>query len=146
MPQKILNLNGCRSIPWPVHYTSKVFGDITTGRITTPGMSPGIYINGINGITFGENIYIGPGVKIISANHSESNYQVHVPGQPIRVGDNVWIGANAVILPEVNIGNNVIIGAGSVVTKNVPDDCIVGGNPAKEIRRKEAYRGERNES
>lgn len=109
-------------------------------------MSPGIYINGINGITFGDNIYIGPGVKIISANHSETDYQAHVTGQPIRIGDNVWIGANAVILPGVEIGSNVIVGAGSVVTKNVPNDCVIGGNPAKEIRRKEAYRGANDES
>jgi maltose O-acetyltransferase len=55
-------------------------------------------------------------------------------GLPIKVEDNVWIGANATILPGVTIGKNSIVGAGAVVTKDVPENTIVGGNPAKVIR------------
>lgn len=51
------------------------------------------------------------------------------------IGDNVTLGANVTIIGDVHIGNNVIIGAGSVVVKNVPDNCVVAGNPAKVIRK-----------
>lgn len=139
LAQKVLNLNGCRRIPWPVHLTSKVYGNITVGKITTPGMSPNIYVNGLNGVVFGDNVYIGPGAKIISANHDERDYRRHIPGKPVRIGNNVWIGANAVILPEVTIGDNVIVGAGAVVTADVPPDVIVAGNPARVIREKAPY-------
>ena len=135
IPQKILNMNGCRHITWPVHFTSKVSGKIKTGHITTPGMSAGCYIQGINGIVFGDNVYIGPGVKIISSNHDVKNFRLHVSAKPILIGNNVWIGANAIILPEVVIGDNAIIGAGSVVTRNVEPSTIVAGNPAKMIKK-----------
>ena len=55
-------------------------------------------------------------------------------GLPITVKDNVWIGGNVVILPGVTIGKNSIVAAGAVVTKDVPDNVIVGGNPARVIR------------
>jgi maltose O-acetyltransferase len=54
---------------------------------------------------------------------------------PITIGDNVWIGANATICPGVTIGNNVVVGAGAVVTKNVVDNVVVAGVPAKVIRK-----------
>ena len=52
----------------------------------------------------------------------------------VKIGNNVWVGANSVILPRIQIGNNVIIGAGSVVTKDVPDDCVMVGNPARWLK------------
>ncbi len=52
----------------------------------------------------------------------------------VTIGDNVWIGGNACIMPGVTIGNNVVIGAGSVVTKDIPDNVIAAGNPCKIIR------------
>lgn len=55
-------------------------------------------------------------------------------GLPIHVGDDVWIGGNSVILPGITIGNNSVVGAGSVVTKDVPEDVVVAGNPAKVIK------------
>jgi acetyltransferase-like isoleucine patch superfamily enzyme len=54
---------------------------------------------------------------------------------PVTIGDAVWIGANAVILPGVSLGTHVVVGAGSVVTKDVADFCVVAGNPARVIRR-----------
>lgn len=54
---------------------------------------------------------------------------------PVTIGDNCWIGANSTINPGVTIGDNVVVGSGAVVTKDVPDNCVVAGVPAKIIRR-----------
>lgn len=133
--QKILNINGMRKIAWPVHFTSMVGGKIKTGYLTTPGMMPNIYINGICGIEFGDNVFIAVGVKIISANHDFQNYTKHTDAKPIIIGNNVWIGTNAIILPEVNIADGCIVGAGSVVTKSfMKKNSIIAGNPAKIIK------------
>lgn len=134
IPQKIMNINGCKNIPWPVHFTSYVSGIITVGKFTTPGRTPGCYIQGINGIEFGDNVWVGPGAKLISANHDEKDLRLYKLEKPIKIGNNVWIGANAVILPGVVIGDNCIIGAGSVVTKNVESSSVVAGNPAMLIK------------
>ena len=134
--QKILNINDSRKIPWPVHFTSRVSGNIKVGYMTTPGMMPGIYINGKNGIIFGDNVYIAAGVKIISANHDFNDYNNYVKEEPIIIGNNVWIGANAIILPGVRIADGCIIGAGSVVTKSfLEKNCVIAGNPAKIIKK-----------
>lgn len=132
--QRILNVNGARLIPWPVHFTSRVTGNVTVGSMTAPGMMPGCYINGMAGIHLGGNVWIGPGVKIISANHDPGNLKQHLPAKSITIGNNVWIGANAIILPEVNVGDNVIVGAGTVLTRSVPAGMVVAGNPAKIIK------------
>ena len=58
----------------------------------------------------------------------------HTLQSPTRVGNDVWIGGNVTILPGVTIGNNVVIAAGAVVTKDVPDNCIIDGVPAKKIK------------
>jgi maltose O-acetyltransferase len=54
--------------------------------------------------------------------------------EPVTIGDNVWIGGNTTILPGVTIGSNVTIGAGSVVVKDIPDNCVAVGNPARVIK------------
>ena len=54
--------------------------------------------------------------------------------KPVTIGNDVWIGANCTILPGVTIGNNVVVAAGAVVTKDVPDNCVVGGVPVKIIK------------
>jgi len=72
--------------------------------------------------------------------------KVYLPGsrrpyrQKITIGDNVFIGVNAVILPGITIGNNVVIGAGSIVTKNINDNSVVVGNPARVISSIEEYK------
>ncbi len=137
IPQRVLNINGARKIFWPVHFTSQVGGDIKIGYLTAPGMMPGVYINGMNGIEFGDNVYIASGVKIISANHDFKDYTKHTEDTPILIGNNVWIGANAVILPGVSIADGCIIGAGSVVTKSFgKTNSIITGNPAVVIGEK----------
>ena len=54
--------------------------------------------------------------------------------KPVNIGDNVWIGGGAIINPGVSIGNNVVIASGAVVTKNIPNNVVIGGNPAKIIK------------
>ncbi|MFK5957953.1 MAG: acyltransferase [Lutibacter sp.] len=139
IPQKLFRLNP--KINWPVHFTSKIVApeNIKKGVLCDPGDNPGIYIQANNGIIFGNNIEIGPGAKIISSNHDISNFRKHILSKPIKISNNVWIGANAVILPEVEIGENVIVGAGSLVTKSIPPNSIAVGNPCIVIKQKEPY-------
>lgn len=139
IPQKILRINS--KVKWPVHFTSQIISPekITKGILCDPGDSSNNYIQANNGIEFGSNIEFGPGVRIISSNHSIANFRKHITGNPIIIGNNVWIGANSVVLPKVNIGNNVIIGAGSVVSKNIPSNSIAVGNPCKVIKSKGPY-------
>ena len=97
------------------------------------------WINAYGGITIGNNVLIGPSVIIHSANHKIPTKKDQILGSghqknPVIIGNDIWIGANALILPGVRIGDGCVIGAGSVVTKNVEPYSIVGGNPAKKIR------------
>lgn len=139
IPQKLFRLNP--KVKWPVHFTSKVLlpENITKGILCDPGDNLNNYIQASNGIHFGSNIELGPGVSIISSNHKSDNLRNHTKGKPINIGNHVWIGANSTILPEVSIGNNVIIGANSLVNKNIPDNSIAVGNPCKVIKQKEIY-------
>ena len=139
IPQKLFRLNP--KVNWPVHFTSKVLSpeNITKGVLCDPGDNLNNYIQASNGIIFGSNIELGPGVSIISSNHKSSNFREHTKSKPIHIGNNVWIGANTTVLPEVSIGNNVIIGANSVVTKNIPNNSIAFGNPCKVVKQKELY-------
>ena len=82
-------------------------------------------------------MFIGPKVNLITINHDvnpENSSATY--GRPIVIEDKVWIGINSTILPGVKIGYGAIVGAGSVVTKDVPPYAIVGGVPAKLIRKR----------
>ena len=88
-------------------------------------------------IFIGDDVMIGPNCNIATAVHPISprlrRHKLQF-NKPVHIGDNVWVGAGAIILPGVTIGKNSVIGAGSVVTKDVPPDVIVGGSPARVIR------------
>ncbi|WP_059103193.1 sugar O-acetyltransferase [Shouchella shacheensis] len=88
-------------------------------------------------IRIGNNCFIAPGVHIYTATHPidpmERSSGVEF-GKPVTIGNDVWIGGRAIINPGVTIGNNVVIASGAVVTKDVPDNVIIGGNPARIIR------------
>ncbi len=139
IPQKIFRING--KVMWPVHFTSTIHSPekITKGILCDPADSPNVYINAANGINFGNNIEIGPGSAIVSANHDLDNYSISKKNYPITIGNNVWIGANCTILPTVSIGDNVVIGAGSIVTKDIPANTVAFGNPCKVVRVKAPY-------
>ncbi len=90
-------------------------------------------------LSIGKDLMMGPNVSIYTQNHETENIYKPMrlqtaPKEKVTIGDDCWIGANAVILPGVSIGRGVIIGAGAVVTKSVPDYAVVGGVPAKVIK------------
>jgi len=95
-----------------------------------------------NVITIGNNVLIGPAVQLYTATHplaAEERIRADGSGYvtravPITIGDNVWIGGGAMVMPGVTIGANTTVGAGSVVTKDVPERCFAAGNPCRVIR------------
>ena len=137
--QKIFRIN--KNVPWPVHWTSKVMCPEKIIRGSRyPGMSASCHIDGRNGIEFGNNVWIGPRVSIISMNHNVNDYYEYEETKPIRIKDNCWLGANVVILSGVELGNHTIVAAGAIVTKSFPKgNQIIGGNPAKVIKELSPY-------
>lgn len=105
-------------------------------------MNGSCYIQARNGVVIGNNVRFGAGVGVVSASHSLEDYDMHEKTPPIQIGNNVWIGMNAVILPGVKIGDNVVIGAGSIVTNDIKSNSVAVGNPCKEIKEKPAYTGD----
>ncbi|MDR2920998.1 MAG: sugar O-acetyltransferase [Tannerella sp.] len=112
---------------------------INYGKHTTIGKNVFINFNctflDLGGITIEDNVLIGPNVSILSEGHPVSPEDRHslVP-KSIHIKKNAWIGAGATILQGVTIGENAIVAAGAVVSKDVPDNTIVGGIPAKVIK------------
>lgn len=132
--QKILG--HCRSAYWPVHFTSIVHStkNIYCGIETSPGYSPGNYIQGMGSIYIGDYTQIAPNVGIISSNHDIHDNRKELM-QAVIIGKYCWIGMGAIILPGVVLGDFTIVGAGSVVTKSFPEGfLVIAGNPAKLIK------------
>lgn len=89
----------------------------------------------LGGITIEDNVLIAPKVSLLTESHPINPDERHslIP-KPIHIKKNAWIGANATILQGVTIGENAVVAAGSVVSKDVPDNVVVGGIPAKIIK------------
>lgn len=88
-------------------------------------------------VIFGDNVLVGSNCSFYTAEHPlgfEARNKGLEYAHPIKIGNNMWIGGSVTILSGVSVGNNVVIGAGSVVTKDIPDDCVVAGVPAKIIK------------
>lgn len=88
-------------------------------------------------VKFGNNVFIAPGCGFYTAGHPLDVIQRNKGleyAKPITIGNNVWIGAQCIILPGVTIGDNTTIGAGSVVTKDIPANVLAFGNPCKVIK------------
>ena len=89
----------------------------------------------IGGITIGDGAFIGPHCVLATEYHPEDPASRHsLLTKPIVIGRNAWLGADVKVLAGVTIGENAIVAAGSVVTKDVPDNMVVAGSPAKGIR------------
>ncbi|RNL53461.1 DapH/DapD/GlmU-related protein [Pedobacter jejuensis] len=89
----------------------------------------------LGGIVIEDNVLIGPKVSLLSEGHplAPTERSALVPGK-IHIKKNAWIGANAIILPGVTIGENAVVAAGAVVSKNVDDNTVVAGIPAKFVK------------
>lgn len=112
---------------------------INYGRHTKIGKN--VFINfdcvflDLGGITIEDNVLIAPKVSLLTEGHPlEPSLRQSLTVAPIHIKRNVWIGANAVILPGVTIGENAVVAAGAIVSKDVPDNVIVGGVPARVIK------------
>ena len=138
--QRIFGIN--KNVAWSVHYTSLILSPekIKIGKNVAYSfaVSGGLYIQAKNGIEIGDDVLIAPGVKIVSTNHDEVTFNA-TEEPPIVIGDHCWLGSNSIILPGVTLGKHVIVGAGAVVTKSFPDGVILGGVPAKVIRKVKGY-------
>ena len=110
-------------------------GDVLIGNHTRIGIHNTI----IGPVTIGNHVNLAQGIVITALNHNFKDTTMRIDEQgistnPVTIGDDVWIGANAVILPGVTIGKHVVIAAGAVVAKDVPNNSVVGGVPAKILK------------
>jgi acetyltransferase-like isoleucine patch superfamily enzyme len=128
---------GKKALIWPSAYITHGYNIVAGDYLA---INRGCHIDGRGGITIGNYVLIGPNVFIGSSNHVVSPKDNaprlllgHNP-EPVHIGNNVWIGANAVICPGVSIGDQSVVGAGSVVTKDVPGSVVVAGSPAHIIK------------
>ena len=113
---------------WGGHHVS--FGDYVYANF-------GLTLVDDGNIFIGDRVMFGPHVTVATANHPinpELRTRAYQYNKDVRIGNNVWIGAGAVIVPGVTIGDNSVIGAGSIVTKDIPANVVAVGNPCKVLR------------
>lgn len=106
-------------------------------------VGPGAYISGWGGVSVGDGTIIGPNLAIHSANHNFKDskyipYDETFDFRKVTIGQNVWIGANVIIVPGSEIGEGCIVGAGTVVSGSIPPLSIIVGNPCKVIKQRDA--------
>jgi acetyltransferase-like isoleucine patch superfamily enzyme len=114
---------------------NNAMGDVIIGDHTRIGLHNTI----IGPVTIGNHVNLAQNITVTALNHNFSDSQKRIDEQgvsttPVVIEDDVWIGANAVILPGVTIGTHSVVAAGAVVTKDVPAGSLVGGVPAKTIK------------
>ena len=125
----------------PVSEDFRLFPPFTTDFGKNIHLGKNVFINSgcrfqdQGGIYIGDNVLIGHNVVLATLNHEENpKRRGNLIPSPIKIGNDVWIGSNATVLAGVTIGDGAIVAAGAVVTKDVKDNTIVGGVPAKYIR------------
>ncbi len=136
----LLNSNSYFGINCKI-YASKL-SEIHIGSNASFNANVMINARGKGSIYIGNNVLIGPNVVLRSSNHNFKSRQIPIISQGmtdgvIRIGNDVWIGSNAVILPNCTIGEGSIIGAGAVVTNDIESYSIVGGVPARFIKKRD---------
>ena len=125
---------------WSVHRQTLVTG---WGRIRVGDrcfINSGVVVFSACEVTLGDDVALANEVYVMDSD-SHGVEGRPVKEEPIRIGDGTWVGARAIILPGVTIGRRCLIAAGSVVSKDVPDDTLVAGNPARVIRKLEYPEG-----
>lgn len=126
---------GRRSVVESYCCINNAVGDVIIGDHTRIG----IHCTVIGPVKIGSHVNLAQGITVTALNHNfaDSGKRIDEQGistKQVTIADDVWIGANAVILPGVSIGTHAVVAAGAVVTKDVPANCIVGGVPAKVIK------------
>lgn len=126
----------------PLDTSVRMFPPFYTAFGKTTRIGKNVFINfgctflDQGGITLEDGVFIGPEAKILTEAHPEQPEIRHtLQTEPVVIRRKAWIGAGAIILPGVTVGENAIVAAGAVVTKDVPDNTIVAGVPAKIVRR-----------
>jgi maltose O-acetyltransferase len=113
------------SYGWNIHIGDHVYLNVMCTILDT------------NKVDIGDHVMIGPAVQIYASAHllqAEARIQGWEVAKPIVIEDNVWLGGGAILLPGVSIGRNAVVGAGAVVSRSVPANTVVAGNPARVIR------------
>lgn len=133
-PYRLFSL-GRNSVVESYSCINNAVGDVLIGSNTRIGIHNTI----IGPVTIGDNVNLAQGITVTALNHNFEDTSKRIDEQgistkPVEIKDDVWIGANAVILPGVTIGSHAVVAAGAVVTTDVPDNTVVGGVPAKIIR------------
>lgn len=126
---------GKRSVVESFSCVNNAVGDVIIGDHTRIGIHNTI----IGPVTIGSHVNLAQGITVTGLNHIFADPSLRIDEQgvetkPVVIGDDVWIGANAVILPGVTIGSHCVVAAGAVVSKDVPGNTLVGGVPAKVIK------------
>lgn len=151
MLPRFRTLNYLKSLYLKVFFKSKIGKRVVfypniwvfTGKNLVLGddvdLATGVLITTDGGVSIGDRTLVGYGTKILSSNHNvpmlpDRIFNSGHTKAPVVIGQDVWLGANCIILPGVTIGEGAIVAAGSVVTKNVPANVFVGGVPAKIIK------------
>jgi maltose O-acetyltransferase len=132
--QSILGKLGPHTLIWPPFYC--VYGqNIYLGEYVFLNVLCTILDAGE--VRLGNHVMVGPGVQMYTSAHAlqaEARNEGWEIAKPITVEDNVWIGGSAILMPGVRVGRNSVVGAGAVVTRDVPANVVVAGNPARVIR------------
>lgn len=151
---KALNQTEPRDVPNRRQLMAKLFGKVGDSVTLEPPfycdygcnitLGNGVYLNynctilDPAEVVIGDNTMIGPSVQIYTPSHpvsAKERLAMKESAHRIEIGETVWIGGGAILCPGVKIGDRSVIGAGSVVTKDIPSDVVVAGNPCRIIRR-----------
>lgn len=130
-------------------FVYRLRGEYTTEKLIKMGMKVGKNFRRLNGvildpshcwlIDIGDNVTLAPRVHILCHDASTKQFLNYTKIGKVKIGNNVFVGTESVILPNVKVGNNVIVGANSTISKDIPDNVVAAGNPAKVICSLEEY-------